>query len=180
MYNLHLQWLDDEHIKPHRINITKKHKKWNREPQQMEETMEEQMKTELHQQTLGKETELANLRLQLQNVQACNLAEGLSFQSGLRVETNCQTCSYTQLRMNGLPGGYSQILINGRPVFSPLAGLYGMEQIPTNMIDRIEIVRGGGSSLYGSSAVGGVVNVITKLPKKNDYFKKNYRICNEN
>ena len=106
---------------------------------------------------------------QLESVQACNLAEGLNFQPGIRIETDCQTCNYTQLRMNGLAGGYSQILINGRPIFSPLTGLYGMEQIPVNMIDRIEIVRGGGSSLYGSSAVGGVVNVITNLPKKNGF-----------
>ncbi len=103
----------------------------------------------------------------LQNVQACTLSEGLKFQPGLRVETDCQTCNYTQLRMNGLQGGYSQILINGRPIFSPLTGLYGMEQIPANMIDRIEVVRGGGSSLYGSSAIGGTVNVITKVPIKN-------------
>lgn len=105
----------------------------------------------------------------LTNVQACNLSEGLKFQTGLRVETDCQTCNYTQLRMNGLGGGYSQILINGRPIFSPLTGLYGLEQIPTNMIDRIEVVRGGGSALYGSSAIGGTVNVITKIPKMNDY-----------
>jgi len=105
----------------------------------------------------------------LENVQACNLSEGLKFQPGLRVETDCQTCNYTQLRMNGLAGGYSQILINGRPVFSPLTGLYGMEQLPVNMIDRIEVVRGGGSSLYGSSAIGGTVNVITKIPKNNGY-----------
>lgn len=105
----------------------------------------------------------------LENVQACTLSEGLKFQTGLRVETDCQTCNYTQLRMNGLTGGYSQILINGRPIFSPLTGLYGMEQIPTNMIDRIEVVRGGGSALYGSSAIGGTVNVITKIPRKNNY-----------
>ena len=105
----------------------------------------------------------------LDNVQACNLSEGLKFQPGLRVETDCQTCNYTQLRMNGLGGGYSQILINGRPIFSPLTGLYGMEQIPTNMVERIEVVRGGGSALYGSSAIGGTVNVITKIPKKSGY-----------
>ncbi len=105
----------------------------------------------------------------ISNVQACNLSEGLRFQPGLRVETDCQTCNYTQLRMNGLGGGYSQILINGRPIFSPLTGLYGMEQLPANMIERIEVVRGGGSSLYGSSAIGGTVNVITKIPKKNGY-----------
>jgi len=115
----------------------------------------------------------------LDAVQACNLSEGLKFQPGLRVETDCQTCNYTQLRMNGLAGGYSQILINGRPVFSPLTGLYGMEQLPVNMIERIEVVRGGGSSLYGSSAVGGTVNVITKVPTK-DTYELNYTYQNIN
>jgi outer membrane receptor for ferrienterochelin and colicins len=115
----------------------------------------------------------------LEGVQACNLAEGLKFQPGLRVETDCQTCNYTQLRMNGLAGGYSQILINGRPVFSPLTGLYGLEQIPANMIDRIEVVRGGGSALYGSSAIGGTVNVITKVPKESAFsFSNNYQNIN--
>jgi len=105
----------------------------------------------------------------LNTLQACNLSEGLKFQPGLRVETDCQTCNYTQLRINGLGGGYSQILINGRPIFSPLTGLYGLEQIPVNMIERIETIRGGGSALYGSSAIGGVVNVITKLPETNNF-----------
>ncbi len=102
-------------------------------------------------------------------VQACNISEGLSFQPGLRIEVDCQTCNYTQLRMNGLGGSYSQILINGRPVISPLVGLYGLEQIPANMVERIEVVRGGGSALYGSSAIGGTVNVITRIPQKNAY-----------
>jgi outer membrane receptor for ferrienterochelin and colicins len=101
----------------------------------------------------------------LEEIQACNLSDGLKFQPGLRVETDCQTCNYTQLRMNGLLGGYSQILVNGRPIMSPLTGLYGLEQIPVNMIDRIEVVRGGGSAAYGSSAIGGVVNIITRLPE---------------
>lgn len=115
----------------------------------------------------------------LDNVQACNLYEGLKFQPGLRVENDCQTCNYTQLRMNGLAGGYSQILVNGRPIFSPLTGLYGMEQLPVNMIDRIEVVRGAGSSLYGSSAIGGTVNVITKIPKNNSYeLNFNYQNIN--
>lgn len=105
----------------------------------------------------------------LNSVQACNISDGLKFQPGLRVETDCQTCNYTQLRMNGLGGSYSQILINGRPIFSPLLGLYGLEQIPTNMLERIEVVRGGGSALYGSSAIGGTVNIITKIPTKNGF-----------
>ncbi|MGB1314998.1 MAG: TonB-dependent receptor, partial [Chitinophagales bacterium] len=115
----------------------------------------------------------------LNDVQACNLSEGLKFQTGLRVETDCQTCNYTQLRMNGLGGGYSQILINGRPIFSPLTGLYGLEQIPANMIDKIEVVRGGGSALYGSSAIGGTVNVMTKIPDENQYsFSYTYQNIN--
>ena len=105
----------------------------------------------------------------MKNTSSCNLAEALVFQNGLRVQSDCQTCNYTQLRINGLSGGYSQILINGRSSFSPLTGLYGMEQIPVNMIDRIEVVKGGGSAIYGSSAVGGVVNVITKIPERNSY-----------
>ena len=94
--------------------------------------------------------------------QSNTVSEGLCFQPGLRVEVDCQTCNYTQLRMNGLGGSYSQILINNQPVFSALNGLYGLEQIPANMIDRIEVVRGGGSALYGSSAIAGTVNIITK------------------
>ncbi|MCS7004636.1 MAG: TonB-dependent receptor [Cytophagales bacterium] len=105
----------------------------------------------------------------LSNLQACNLAEGLRFQPGLRVEANCQTCHYTQLRMNGLQGSYTQILWNGRPIFSPLLGLYGLEQLPMNMIERIEVIRGGASSLYGSNAVGGTVNIITKMPRESSY-----------
>ena len=105
----------------------------------------------------------------IESVQACNISEALNFQGGVRVETDCQTCNYTQLRINGLAGGYSQILINGKAIFSPLAGLYGMEQIPSNMIERIEVIRGGGSALYGSSAIGGVVNLITTFPRSNDF-----------
>lgn len=103
----------------------------------------------------------------LDRVNAVNLAEGLNFQSGLRVENTCQNCGANQVRINGLEGKYSQILIDSRPVFSALAGVYGLEQIPVSMIDRIEIIRGGGSALFGANAVGGVVNVITREPIKN-------------
>ncbi|MEN8116612.1 MAG: TonB-dependent receptor [Bacteroidota bacterium] len=105
----------------------------------------------------------------IDRVAAQTISESLSFQPGLRMETDCQTCNYTQLRMNGLGGAYSQILINGRAVFSPLTGLYGLEQLPTEMVERIEVVRGGGSALYGSSAIGGTINIITRLPQRNSY-----------
>lgn len=96
---------------------------------------------------------------------AC-LAQGLSFQPGVRVENDCQNCGFTQVRINGLDGHYSQILIDSHPVFSSLTGVYGLEQIPANMIERVEVLRGGGSALYGSSAIGGTINVITREPTR--------------
>ncbi len=95
------------------------------------------------------------------------VAQGLNFQPGLRVETNCQNCGYQQVRINGLEGPYSQILIDSRPIFSSLAGVYGLEQIPASMVDRIEVLRGGGSALFGSNAIAGTINIITKEPKSN-------------
>lgn len=98
-----------------------------------------------------------------------SLMEGLSFQPGLRIENNCQNCGFSQVRINGLEGRYSQILIDGIPSFSSLNGVYGLEQIPSNLVERIEVVRGSGSSLYGGSAIAGVINIITKDPLENNY-----------
>ena len=95
-------------------------------------------------------------------VNSTDLAKSLNYQSGLRVENNCQNCGFPQVRINGLEGPYSQILINSRPVMSALSGVYGLEQIPTNMIERVEVVRGGGSALFGANAVG---VPLTSLPK---------------
>jgi outer membrane receptor for ferrienterochelin and colicins len=105
----------------------------------------------------------------LQKAQALSLSEGLNFQPGLRMENNCQNCGFTQVRMNGLDGAYSQILLDSRPIFSALNGVYGLDQIPSNMIERIEVVRGGGSSLYGSNAIAGTINIITKEPIRNSF-----------
>lgn len=93
-----------------------------------------------------------------------SLSGGLVFQPGVRVENTCQNCGFPQVRINGLDGKYSQILVDSHPLFSSLTGVYGLEQIPANMIERVEVMRGGGSALYGSSAIGGTINVITKEP----------------
>lgn len=98
---------------------------------------------------------------------SCTLADGLNYQPGVRVENNCQNCGFQQVRINGLDGPYTQILIDSRPVFSALAGVYGIEQIPASMIERVEVMRGGGSALFGSSAVAGTINIITKEPLRN-------------
>lgn len=103
----------------------------------------------------------------LKATQAQNLAEGLNFQSGVRVENNCQNCGFTQVRLNGLEGPYTQVLVNSRPLFSSLIGVYGLELIPSYMIERIEVVKSGGSALYGSNAIAGTVNVITREPVLN-------------
>ena len=99
--------------------------------------------------------------------QSTCLAQGLNFQPGVRTEDDCQNCGFTQVRINGLDGHYSQILVDSRPVFSSLNGVYGLEQIPANMVDRVEVVRGGGSALFGASAIGGTINIITKEPIRN-------------
>ncbi len=104
-----------------------------------------------------------------ETVNSTDLAKSLNFQSGLRVENNCQNCGFPQVRINGLEGPYSQILINSRPVMSALSGVYGLEQIPVNMIERVEVVRGGGSALFGANAVGGTINIITKDPVSNSF-----------
>ena len=104
-----------------------------------------------------------------ETVNSTDLAHSLNYQSGLRVENNCQNCGFPQVRINGLEGPYSQILINSRPVMSALSGVYGLEQIPVNMIERVEVVRGGGSALFGANAVGGTINIITKDPINNSF-----------
>ena len=99
--------------------------------------------------------------------QANSLADALPFQTGVRVEDNCESCGFKQARINGLDGHYSQILIDSHPVFSALSSVYGLEIVPENLIARTEVMRGGGSALYGSSAVGGTINLITRDPLYN-------------
>ncbi|PWJ42316.1 TonB-dependent receptor [Sediminitomix flava] len=97
------------------------------------------------------------------------IADGLNFVPGARVENTCSNCGSTSLRLNGLEGPYTQILIDSRPIFNSLVGVYGLEQLPVSMIERVEVVRGGGSVLFGANAIGGTVNVITKEPKFNRF-----------
>lgn len=102
-------------------------------------------------------------------INSVTLSDGLNFSPGLRTENNCQNCGFNQVRMNGMEGPYSQVLINGRSIFSGLAGVYGLELIPANMLERIEVVRGGGSALYGSNAIAGTINLILRDPISNSY-----------
>jgi len=109
---------------------------------------------------------------------AC-VADALTFQPGLRVENSCSNCGKTDLRINGLQGQYTQILMDSRPVFSSMASVYGLEQVPAAMIDRIEVMRGGGSAVYGANAIAGVVNIITKEPVRDFVNISNVSNVNE-
>ena len=100
----------------------------------------------------------------IERLGARTLADAMEFTTGVRVENNCQNCNFSQIRLLGLEGPYTQLLVDGQPVVSSLAQVYGIEQIPTRMIERIEVVKGGGSALYGPGSVGGVVNVIPREP----------------
>ena len=92
------------------------------------------------------------------------LADAVEFTTGVRVENDCQNCNFSQVRLLGLDGAYSQILVDSQPILSSMAAVYGIEHIPARMIDRIEIVKGGGSALYGPGSVAGVVNIIPREP----------------
>ena len=96
---------------------------------------------------------------------ATTVYEALDAEPGVRVEQQCSNCNFSILRVEGLEGGYTQTLIDEQPTFGGLAGVYGLQQIQTGNIERIEVVKGSGSALYGSDALGGVVNIITKEPR---------------
>ncbi|MYF04153.1 MAG: TonB-dependent receptor [Holophagales bacterium] len=103
-------------------------------------------------------------RSQIEGVVARTLADAVEWTRGVRVESNCQSCNTSQIRLLGLEGPYSQVLVDGQPTVSSLAMVYGIEQLPARLIDSIEVVRGGGSPAYGAGAVAGVINLIPHHP----------------
>ncbi|WP_024892130.1 TonB-dependent receptor plug domain-containing protein [Luteimonas huabeiensis] len=101
---------------------------------------------------------------------ASDFSRAVELINGLRVESNCQNCNTSEVQLLGLGGAYSQLLFDGTPLMSTLGGVYGLEQIPAAFIDRIEVVKGGGSALYGPGAVAGVVNLVSERPRRNGGF----------
>lgn len=93
-----------------------------------------------------------------------NLFESLQNVNGVRPQLNCSICNTGDIHINGLEGPYTLVMIDGMPIVSGLSTVYGLSGIPNSLIDRIEVVKGPASSLYGSEAVGGLINVITKNP----------------
>lgn len=99
-----------------------------------------------------------------------NIYDALQIVNGVRPQLNCQVCNTGDIHINGLEGPYTMVLIDGMPIVSSLSTVYGLAGIPNSMIERIEIVKGPASSLYGSEAVGGLINVITKKPQNAPLF----------
>jgi len=103
-----------------------------------------------------------------------NVFEALQNVNGVRPQLNCNICNTGDIHINGLEGPYTMVTIDGMPIVSGLSTVYGLSGIPNSLIDRIEIVKGPASSLYGSEAVGGLINIITKTPTTAPKFYADY------
>lgn len=103
-----------------------------------------------------------------------NIYESLQNVNGIRPQLNCQVCNTGDIHINGLEGPYTMILIDGMPIVSSLSSVYGLSGIPNSLVERIEIVKGPASSLYGSEAVGGLINIITKRPVSAPLFSADF------
>lgn len=99
-----------------------------------------------------------------------NVFEALQNVNGVRPQLNCNICNTGDIHINGLEGPYTMVTIDGMPIVSALSTVYGLSGIPNSLIDRIEIIKGPASSLYGSEAVGGLINIITKKTKNAPLF----------
>jgi outer membrane receptor for ferrienterochelin and colicins len=101
---------------------------------------------------------------------APSLFESLQYMNGIRPQLNCSVCNTGDIQINGMQGPYTMVLIDGMPIVSGLATVYGLSGIPQSLIERVEVVKGPASTLYGSEAVGGLINIITKKPKAAPLF----------
>jgi outer membrane receptor for ferrienterochelin and colicins len=99
-----------------------------------------------------------------------NIFEALQNVNGVRPQLNCNICNTGDIHINGLEGPYTMVTIDGMPIVSGLSTVYGLSGIPNSLIERVEIVKGPASSLYGSEAVGGLINIITKKPETAPLF----------
>lgn len=109
---------------------------------------------------------------------APSIFESMQNVNGVRPQINCSVCNTGDIHINGLEGPYTMVTIDGMPIVSSLATVYGLFAIPTEMIERVEVVKGPASGLYGSEAIGGLINVITKNPEKAPLFAANVMATN--
>lgn len=103
-----------------------------------------------------------------------SLFEAVGMVNGVQPQLNCNVCNTGDIHINGMEGPYTMILIDGMPIVSALSTVYGLSGIPNSIVERIEVVKGPASSLYGSEAMGGIINVITKAPYKAPLVSADY------
>ena len=111
----------------------------------------------------------------MENRSPANLVESIAMINGVEEVVECGVCGTNSLRINGLEGPYTAVLMDGAPMFGNLASVYGLNGIPASLIERIEVIKGPSSTLYGSEAVAGVINVITKQPERQPLFSADMR-----
>ena len=99
-----------------------------------------------------------------------NIFEAMQNVNGVRPQLNCSICNTGDIHINGLEGPYTMVTIDGMPIVRSLSTVYGLSGIPNSLIERVEVVKGPASSLYGSAAVGGLINIITKKPHSAPLF----------
>lgn len=101
----------------------------------------------------------------LQRALTSSLLESMQLMTGLGHQVDCGVCYTSNIRINGMEGPYTAVLIDGAPLMSALATVYGLSGLNPALVERVEIIRGPMSTLYGSEAMGGVINVITRDPR---------------
>ncbi|WP_448530244.1 TonB-dependent receptor [Raineya sp.] len=106
----------------------------------------------------------------LQKNPTSNFADALQYINGVRPQITCSVCGTTGIQINGMEAPYTMVLIDGMPIVSGLGTVYGFSGIPTSLIKRIEVIKGTASTLYGSEAVAGLINIITKSPQQAEKF----------
>ena len=104
-----------------------------------------------------------------------SVIEALETVNGVQEQMNCGVCATNDIHINGMEGPYTLVLIDGMPIVSGLSAVYGFNGIPTSLIERVEIIKGPSSTLYGTEAVGGVINIITKSPENSDLLNVDLR-----
>lgn len=114
--------------------------------------------------------EIINSRYLETSIAPTSLVDGVRMINGVQEVVACGVCFTNQISVNGLPGTYTAVLMDGSPIYGNLASVYGLNGIPNQMVERIEVIKGPSSTLYGSEAVGGVLNIITKDPGNEPVF----------
>ena len=106
----------------------------------------------------------------LQKTPSNNLMQSIGMINGVQQVTACGVCGTNEIRINGLEGSNTAVLIDGMPIMGALASVYGLNGIPNALIDRVEVIKGASSTLYGSEAIGGIINIITKTAESAPRF----------